>query len=126
LGAVFRHKRILPLPAFKRDDRNALALSERMDAGDEVIVSWLDQGGRRYRVAENVMKEVAQAAGCLELGHVGMQVEPVDTAHRERDVLADNVRDVGRHRTLRGGKVDDGTPCGGHRPARSQHHPSFQ
>ena len=42
-----------------------MALGKRMDGGDEVIVSGFDQGGRRHRVAEIVVEEVAQTAGRL-------------------------------------------------------------
>ena len=59
-----------------------------------------------------VVQEVAQAAGRLELGHVGVQIQTVDAANLERHVLADNRVDVGRHRTLLAGKADDGTPPG--------------
>ena len=47
-----------------------------------------------------VVEEVAQAAGRLELGHVGVQIDPVDAPDFERDVVTDNVGDVGHHQNL--------------------------
>ena len=87
-----------------------------LDRGDEAIVTRFQQGRRRHRRAKIVVQEVAQAAGRLELGHVGVQIHTVDAANLERDVLADNRVDVGRHRTLLAGKADDGTPSGTPRP----------
>jgi hypothetical protein len=46
------------------------------------------------------------------LGSFDMQAwkeQPVYAANLKRDVMADNVGDVGRHRTLLDGKVDDPT-----------------
>src|SRR5882762_4232831 len=56
-----------------------------------------------------------------------MQIQPVDAAYFEGDVVTDNVRDVGRHSILLGGKVEDGTPTGGRRYShRSQHQTAAQ
>src|SRR5262249_15440124 len=60
----------------------------------------LQQGRRRHRVAEVVVQEVAQAARSLELGHVTLHVEAVDTPHLERNMLTDNRVDVGHHQNL--------------------------
>jgi hypothetical protein len=68
------------------------------------------------------VEEIAQAAGRLQLGHIGVQIQAIDTADRERYVLADNVGDVGRHQILLGGKVDDGTPTGARRHFRRPQH----
>src|SRR6266850_3681597 len=56
-----------------------------------------------------------------------MQIQPVDAAYFEGDVVTDNVSDVGRHSILLGGKVEDGTPTGGRRSShRSQHQTAAQ
>jgi hypothetical protein len=47
-----------------------------------------------------VPQEVAQAAGCLQLRHVGMQIQAIDATDREGHVLADNVGDVGCDQNL--------------------------
>src|SRR5205823_5821892 len=99
-SAIFCYPRILTLPAFKRDDRNAVAFGERMDAGDEVIVSGFEQRRGRNGVAEVVVEEVAQASGRLQLWHVGVQIHAIDAPDFERDVVTDNVGDVGRHQNL--------------------------
>jgi hypothetical protein len=125
-GAVFRHKGILTLAAFKRDDRNPMEIGERLDGGDEAIVSWFDQGGRRHGVAEIVVEEVAQAAGRLELGHIGVQIHAVNAPDLERHVVTDNVGDVGRHRDLLSQKSDEGTPAGARRSLHRSQHPLFQ
>src|SRR5712691_1425793 len=113
-----------PLTGLELHGGNAVLARERLDRCQEPVMDWPEECGRGDRIPEVIVEEVAQATRCLQLRHVGMQVEPVDTAHRERDVLADNVRDVGRHRTLLGGKVNDGTPGGARRCShRSQHFP---
>src|SRR5713101_405514 len=47
-----------------------------------------------------VVEEVAQTARRLQLGHVGVQIHAIDAADFERDVVTDNVGDVGRHQNL--------------------------
>jgi hypothetical protein len=42
-------------------------------------------------------------------------MQPIDAADLERDVLTDNVRDVGSHRHRLGRKSDEGTPAGARR-----------
>ena len=95
---------------------------ERLDRRQEPVMHRPEECWRGNRIPTVIVEEVAHATGRLERGHVGVQVEPVDTADRERHVLADNVGDVGRHRTLLGGKVDDGTPQGRRRWWTSVHH----
>ena len=68
-----------------------MVLRELLDRGDETIVSRFQQRGRRHRVAQIVVEEVAQAAGCLELGHVRVQIQPVEAPDLEGDVVTDNV-----------------------------------
>jgi hypothetical protein len=43
-------------------------------------------------VPQMVMEEVAQPARGLELGHVRVQIQPIETADFQRDVVTDNVR----------------------------------
>ena len=60
-------------------------------------------------MAEMVAQKVAEPAGRLKLRHVPLQIDAIETAHRERDVILDNGLDVGRHSILLGGTIDDGT-----------------
>jgi hypothetical protein len=83
---------------------------------DKAIVHRLEQRRRRDGVPEIVAEEVAEAPRSLELRHVGVQIQSIETADLQRDVMADNVGDVGRHRDLLGRKSDDGTPQGPHTP----------
>ena len=100
---VRRDKLVLALATFERDARNVPLLGELLDGGDDAIVVWLEQRGGRHRMPEIIVKEVTQAAGCLELGHVGVQIDAIDAADFKRDVVADNIRDVGRHQTFLAG-----------------------
>jgi hypothetical protein len=50
------------------------------------------------------MEEVAQPARRLKLRHVRVQIHAVDTSDFKRDVVTDNVGDVGRHSDLLGGR----------------------
>jgi hypothetical protein len=114
--AVFRHTLVLALAALERHDLETLRRRKRLNGRDEAIVAGFEEGWRRHGIAEMVVQEVAQAAGRLELGHVGVQIQTVDTLDFERHVLTDNRVDVGRHRILLAGKADDGTPSGTPRP----------
>jgi hypothetical protein len=107
--AVARDDVIFPLTGLECHGGNAVSAGERVDRRQEAVQHRPEQGGRGDRIPQVIVEEVAQTTGRLELGHVGMQVEPVDTADGERHVLADNIGDVGRHQTLLGGMVDDGT-----------------
>lgn len=89
--------------------RDLLTRKERLDCRREPIVQRAEQRGGWNRVAEVVVEEVAQAAGRLQFRHVGMQIQAIEAPDGERHVVVDNGRDVGRHQTLLGGMVDDGT-----------------
>jgi hypothetical protein len=65
---------------------------------------WPEKGRRRDQIPEVIVEEVAQAAGRLQLGHVRMQIQAVDTPNLKGDVVADNVGDVGHHTDLLGGR----------------------
>ena len=106
--AVFGHTHVFALAALERHDLEMLPCRKLLDRGDEAIMPGFEQGGRRHGSTEIVVQEVAQAAGRLELGHIGVQIHPVNATDFERHVLADNRVDVGRHRTLLAGKADDG------------------
>ena len=113
---------IFPLTGLELHGRNVVLAHERLDRGQEPVMHRPEECWRWDRISEVIVEEVAQATGRLQLGHVGVQIQAVDTADRERHVLTDNVGDVGRHQTLLGGMVDDGTPRGGRRCwHRSQH-----
>jgi hypothetical protein len=113
--AVRRSNRVFVLPGLEVHDWNGVAADKLFDGRHESIVHRLEQRRRRDRIAEIITQEVAEAAGRLQLGHVRVQIQPVEAPHFERDVVTDNIGDVGRHRTLLGGKVDDGTPPGARR-----------
>jgi hypothetical protein len=116
---------VLPLLGLEGQHRDAIAARKRGDGGHEAIVERFEARGRRDRVAQVLLEKVAEAARRLELGHPGMQIQAVNAPDFERHVLADNGGDVGRHQTLLGGKVDDGTPSGAHRCShRAQRHRS--
>ena len=51
-------------------------------------------------MAQVLAEEVTESAGGLKLRCVRMQIQPIDAPDLERDVMADNVSDVGRHRNL--------------------------
>ena len=75
-----------------------MAVCERVDRRKKAVMDGPEEGRRRDRIPEMIVEEVAQATGRLERGHVGVQIQAVDTPDRKRHVLADNVGDVGRHR----------------------------
>ena len=82
----------------------------RLDGVHQAVVHRAKQRGRGNRMPQMIAQEVAQAARCLKLGHVALQVDAIEAPHRQCHVIPDNAVDVGRHQTLLGRKVDDGTP----------------
>src|SRR5712691_11149578 len=114
--AVFCHALVFALAALEGHDLETLRRRKLLNGRDEAIVAGFEQGWRRHGIAEMVVQEVAQTAGGLELGHIGVQIHAVDASDFERHMLTDNRVDVGRHRILLAGKTDDGTPSGTPRP----------
>ena len=51
-------------------------------------------------MAQVIAEEVAQAAGRLQLRHVGVQIEAVETANGQGHVVANKLVDVGHRRLL--------------------------
>src|SRR5262249_13407367 len=109
---VLGHDVILPLLRFERDQRDAVTLGEALDGANEPIMQRLEQRRRWNRMAEVFLQEETETPRGLQLRHPRVQVQAINAADLERHVLADNGSDVGRHRTLLGGKSDDGTPPG--------------
>jgi hypothetical protein len=91
---------IFILPSFEFHHGNARTLDEAVDRGDEAVVHRLEEGRRRNGVAKMIPQEVAEPAGRLQLGSVGVQIQAIDAADFERHVLTDNGGDVGRHWNL--------------------------
>jgi hypothetical protein len=78
-------------------------------------------------MAEVIPQEVAETTRCLKLGHLALQVDAIEAPNRQCHVIPDNAVDVGRHATLLGGKVDDGTlPRERRSSHRSQHQTAAQ
>jgi hypothetical protein len=99
-SAVGRDKRVLAVNAFEGNKRHVPIGRKLLNGCDKAIVSRLEQRWRGHRMTQVVVEEVAQATGRLELGHVRVQINAVDAPNLERDVLTDNVGDVGRHQNL--------------------------
>ena len=53
---------------------------KRPDGGDKAVVSRFEQRGRGHGMTQVVVEEVAEPAGRLQLGHVGVQIQPIDAA----------------------------------------------
>jgi hypothetical protein len=81
--AVGRDKRVLAVNAFEGNKWHVSIGRESLDGGDQAIVSRLEQRGRRHRMTQVVVEEIAETAGCLQLGHVGVQIQAIDTADLE-------------------------------------------
>jgi hypothetical protein len=99
-GPIGRDERVFAFATFEVHERNVTIVRTLLDGRDQAVMSRLEQRRRGHRMAQVVVEEMAQTAGCLELGHVGVQVEAIDAPHFERDVVTDNVGDVGRHQNL--------------------------
>jgi hypothetical protein len=92
--------RIFVLAGLEFHHGNGLRRGKLLDRRGESVVHRLEERGGRNRVAEVIAQEVAKTAGGLQLRQIGMQIEAVDAADLQRDVVTDNVSDVGFHRNL--------------------------
>jgi hypothetical protein len=99
-GAMGRGDGVFVLAGLEFHDGNGVGGGKLLDRRGEAVVHRFEQGGRGNRMAEMIAQEVTEAAGRLQLGHIRVQIEPVEAAHFERDMVTDNVGDVGRHRNL--------------------------
>ncbi len=96
---------VLALAAFELDDRYELLLGKYADRLDETVVQRAEGGRRSDLIAEVIAQEGAQLTGRLQLGHVAVEIEPVNARGRQRDVVAQYRGDVGawhRRRLPRG------------------------
>ena len=82
-------------PTPEVDERNRLLLREPADVSDEAVVQRSKECRRRDRVVKVVTEEVDQLAGGLQSGQIAVEVDAVDTAGGQGEVIADNAGDVG-------------------------------
>ena len=92
--------RVFILAGLEFHHRNRMRGRKLLDRRGESVVHRLEERRRRNRMTEMIAQEVTEATRGLQLGHIGMQIEPVEAADFERDVLTDNGGDVGCHRNL--------------------------
>ena len=62
-----------------------------MNGRDEPLMQGLEQGRRRKGMTQMLLQEIAEPTGGLQLGHPGVEVQSVDTAHLEGYVVTDQV-----------------------------------
>jgi hypothetical protein len=65
--AIARDHVVLALAGLERNQRDVVPLRKRGDRSDEAIVEWLEERGRRNRMPEVLLEEVAEPAGGLQL-----------------------------------------------------------
>ena len=109
---------VFALAALERDQRHVLRGRVGLDGADEAVQHRRKQRGRRDRMAQVIPKEVAQPTRRLQLGHVGVQVQPVETPNGQGHVVANKLVDVGHRRLLLAKKSPDATPRGVRRGLR--------
>ena len=102
--------RVFVLAGLEFDQRHAVFGRKRLDPGHQPVMHGAEQCRRGYRKAEMIAQEVTQTTRRLQLGHVALQIDAIETSDRQRHVIPDNAIDVGRHSILLGRKIDDGTP----------------
>jgi hypothetical protein len=109
---IVRHDVVFALTALEGDERHVLGRCVGFDRPDEAVEHGQEQRRGGDRMAPVIAEEVAQAAGRLELRHVGVQVEAVETANGQGHVVANKLVDVGHQRLLLAKKSPDATPPG--------------
>ncbi len=103
--SILSREIILALAAFELDHRYQMLLGKCGDRLDEAVVQRAEGGRRGDLIAEVIAQEGAQLTGRLQPGHVAVEIQPVDTRGRQRDVVAQYRGDVGawhRRRLPRG------------------------
>ena len=85
--------------------------------GTDSVLFVTDFHNNRIDVFDGTFRRLAPRVGrfsdpLLPDGYAPFGIQAIEAPDGERHVVVDNGRDVGRHQTLLGGKVDDGTPRG--------------
>ena len=96
---------VLTLAALELDDWHHMLVGERLNCLNEAVVEWADGGRRGDPIAEVIAQEGAQLTRRLQLGHIAVEIQPVNGRSRQRDVVAQYRGDVGawhRRRLPRG------------------------
>jgi hypothetical protein len=101
LRAVLGGDVILALTALELHDRDVVAIGEVIDGSDERVVHRTQERRRRDGVTQVLLEEVAELSGRLQPRKVAVDVEPIDAGDRQRDVIADNLVDVGHGSSFR-------------------------
>jgi len=94
-GAMLVGDIVLALPTLEVNHRGPVALSVLLYPRHETIMDGPENGGRRDRLPKMVTHEEAQLPGHLKRGDVPVDVDSIDTADRQGDVVADNLVNVG-------------------------------
>ena len=79
-------------------DRDAVARRVVLDLTTEPVSDLLEQRRRRDRVAQVIGQEPDHLAAHLQVGHVGVEVQPVDALDLQRDMAVQHVVDVHHRR----------------------------
>jgi hypothetical protein len=75
-------------------DRDPMARSEGLDLASEASADLLDESGRADAIAEVTFQELVDLRPDLQVRHIGVEVEPVDALHLQRDVTVEHLVDV--------------------------------
>ena len=91
---------VFALTPLECDQRNLLRRGECLNRADKSIEHGAEQRWRRNRMAQMILEEVAQSARRLELRHVRMEVQAIETANGQGHMVANKLVDVGHRRLL--------------------------
>ena len=103
---------VFPLAPLERDQRDVLRGRVGLDRRDQPIEHRREQRRRRNRMAQVIAEEVAQPARRLQLRHVRVEVQAIETANGQGHMVANKLVDVGHRRLLLAKKSPDATPRG--------------
>src|SRR6266478_633091 len=105
LRPVLGREAVLALTSLELHHGDLMLVGEVVDRADESFTHRLEQRRRRNGVAEVLFEEVAELPRRLQRREVAVDVQTIDTSNRQRDVIADNLVDVGHGGILRGKRV---------------------
>jgi len=78
----------------QRQDGHAVVLSEGLDLPAEAVADLLEQRRRGDRIGEVVPQEPHHLAAHLQVGHVGVEVQPVHALDFQSNMAIEHVVDV--------------------------------
>ena len=93
MSQVLGRQVFFALTLLEADDRDVLVVRESVDASEESLGDLLHLVGGHRPLPVMVAEEVEHGPGCLQLGLVDVEIDPVEGFQFERHVVVDDFGD---------------------------------